>query len=309
MLHLIFFWIGYIENLKVIFINKTLIAERKLKLFTNLSYILIFVSWIFAGCEDKSTPAQDFLYPLQQGNQWEYQKTFSYINIEPDSIDISPDTVVVEAEVLGRENLPGIGETIPVLTHEKNNMQSPQGINYYTQSEKGLFIQAYLNAGGPIIFPKHLHLKPIVFKGRSYPNIETLTRILRAAIPINALNSDSAIVEDPAVQTLKYPLEVGTQWTYRDFFSPWKIDKRVIDKGSITTPAGSFDCYFILWQYDIDNSGVWDDDIEMVDYVSETGLVKRTLTLEGVFFTDPFGELLIQADVIDEYVLTAYAIK
>jgi hypothetical protein len=50
------------------------------------------------------------------------------------------------------------------------------------------------------------------------------------------------IYELPPVQALKYPLTIGEQWTYRQPYQPWHIDKKVVAKETITVPAGSFIC-------------------------------------------------------------------
>jgi len=170
--------------------------------------------------------------------------------------------------------------------------------------EDGLFIIAYQNAGGPIIFPKKSKYRTIVFKTHNFSSVYEMSYFIRQALPLKKFVSDSIIFEDPPVQTLKYPLIEGSQWTYRHDYDSWRIDKTVVGKREIHLELGLFHCYHIKWLYDMDNDALWDEDIWIDDFLSEEGLIKRKITILGVDIRIENGEYFGSCDFFDEFILT-----
>jgi hypothetical protein len=97
---------------------------------------------------------------------------------------------------------------------------------------------------------------------------------------------------------------VGSQWTYRSDYNPWRIDKTVIGRKTIYVDIGAFYCYHIKWLYDFNHDGRWDDDIWIDDYISDEGLIKREISFVDVIFTDESGNDVGSFDMIWEHTLT-----
>jgi hypothetical protein len=127
---------------------------------------------------------------------------------------------------------------------------------------------------------------------------------MERALPLNKILADTIIFEDPPVLTLKYPITIGSQWTYRYDYHPWRIDKRVVGREDIHLNIGTFNCYHIQWLYDFDHDGNWDEDIWIDDYICEKGMIKRTFSFIGVYYSDENGNVLGSFDMTQEYRLT-----
>jgi hypothetical protein len=141
------------------------------------------------------------------------------------------------------------------------------------------------------------------FKSFSFSNLLEMSQFFQNAIqPIKKNSSDSLYYEDPPIEILKYPLVVGSQWTYRNEFG-MRIDRIVIGKKKIELDLGSYECYQIRWLYDYDGDGVWDDDIWMDDYINEEGLIKRELTALDLSLMNPGGNISGTLDLYSEYTL------
>ncbi|MFQ6618789.1 MAG: hypothetical protein ACE5QV_08895, partial [Fidelibacterota bacterium] len=56
-----------------------------------------------------------------------------------------------------------------------------------------------------------------------------------------------------------------------------------------------FYCFKIQRLFDFDNDGEWDNDIELFDYISDKGLIKRYFFLKDLIVTnergDPIGKM------------------
>ena len=160
-----------------------------------------------------------------------------------------------------------------------------------------------------------LTLKPsnkgrIYFKGRYFNSVREITAFLENAIITEKVTSDSLEYENPPVRSLKYPIEIGSQWIYRNENNPWRIDKKVSDMEKVQVQAGIYTCYKILWLFDIDNNGEWDDDIVFFDYICSKGLIKRYISYKDLIWTgenspEPLGTF----DSSEEYLLTGVHLK
>jgi hypothetical protein len=174
--------------------------------------------------------------------------------------------------------------------------------------DAGLYYYGYKNAGGMGI-PLSSHGKRYRFKHLEFGSIQEIQSFMlsltKGISPDIYSRSDSTIYwEETPLQSLAYPLNIDVQWNFRPSSDPWKMDKKVIGKEKINLSLGDFDCYKIKWLYDIDENGVWDDDIYIYDYISASGLIRRILTTEDIAITDETGEVLGMIDVTQGYELT-----
>jgi hypothetical protein len=248
-----------------------------------------------------------FEYPLEIGNRWVYSTEIIWTNFEPDSMEDEidpPETSSALCEVIGKQILLDSVETVVLGTTEQTSRYQYVSHHFYRETEEGLFILAYQNAGSAIIHPKSENKKRIHFKNKQFESIHQLSNFMQQALPEQRIVSDSLIYEDPPVQTLKYPLEPGSQWTYRYDFAPWRIDKTVIGKTTLSLDIGVFECFHIKWLYDWDQNGVWDEDLSIDDYIGKEGLLKRTVTFLNVGYVDFSGNMIGTFDSFMYYTLT-----
>ena len=67
--------------------------------------------------------------------------------------------------------------------------------------------------------------------------------------------------------------------------------------------------YFeVNWLYEFDNDGAWAENIQLVDLISDKGLVKRTLELKDIVITssstpDPIGLVDAKEELVVTWVL------
>ena len=115
------------------------------------------------------------------------------------------------------------------------------------------------------------------------------------------------IIEPSPLQSIKYPLSKQvSEWIYRKRGNPILIAKRYVGKETITISSGEYDCYKLQWLYDLDNNNVWDENIEFFDYISEKGLIKRSILFKDIRITtpnNPDGSAGYH-DMIEESILT-----
>lgn len=273
-------------------------------------YILPALLLFLLSCQQSTQSTEDVFYPLKVGNSWDYSRTITRTQTsgEPGALDsldqIAP--TVVHVSVDKKVTLSGeLVDTYCIKTREDNN--SFYSENYYLNNSDGLYNVAYSNAGsGPLAFPKNTQKPLLKFRGKTYSSIGQLVNDYHIdQSTFYRVTSDSLIFEDPLVQNLIYPLKVGAQWAYRES-TPWPMAKRVEAKSFYSVPAGSFDCFEIKLLYDADGNGIWDNDIYILDYIADAGLVQREIHILGLKLSDSSGNELATLDYFEKMVLTAY---
>jgi len=253
-----------------------------------------------------------FFYPLTIGNRWEYAGEMYFINFRPDSLkryigaDTIPETSVVE--ITGLETL--LDTIVTHVFHETLTLRDDtfHTDTYFGETEEGLYYYAYSSPPYTKVTP--LKIKPngyFYFKGRRFNTVQEIFSLIKEGVEAFAKRSNGIIYENPPLKSLQYPLEVGSQWTYREPGNPLHMDKRISVRQNISVPAGDFDCFEIQWLYDIDEDGQWDDDIELFDYMSTTGLIKRSITIRDLIYID--YEVGGMVDWSEEFVLTGYQVE
>ena len=91
--------------------------------------------------------------------------------------------------------------------------------------------------------------------------------------------NDDDIFWDGPVHYIKFPLEMGSSWHYRQLNNPWRMDRLVVDDDFIIDNGDEiFSTYKIEMLYDKDNDMIWDNDSpEYITYHSEVGMVMQTV--------------------------------
>jgi len=272
--------------------------------------LLMVILMRSSGCDNTTESTLDsFTYPLTIGNTWKYERQFKTVHVSPDSLkgqlDFA-DTSVVDVAITQTVDLAGNDNTIEMMGLETADHGTFRGYYYYVENSDGLFQTGY-SGGGPVVMPKHKAIKEIRLAGLSFSSLsELLNALTKGAVLIHA-KQDSVYLENPPVKALGYPLNEGKSWTYRSM--PWRMDKEITGNETIETDAGSFQCFKIRWLYDMDENGSWDENISIIDHISEEGLVKRTMGISDITYTNENGEVIGVMDYLEEFTLLEYGLK
>ena len=254
----------------------------------------------------KSEDCSVMLYPTQVGNHWEYERIFTYAELNSDPTAENPCVLGTKRGTV-HMNIAKV-ETFDdsvVTYHFLETLIMDEGTyiddSYYINDTNGLYLYAYRNVGWAI--PKRAPLSGILFDDRIFSDAREITRYLTKTYPATHSKSDSITFEDPPVLSLSYPYIKGKQWIYRSSQNPWRIDKKVLLPEVIEVPAGKFSCVKIQWLYDRDENGQWDSDIYFCDYLCEQGLVKRSILFKNLKLLGQDGEIICSTDNKDEFSL------
>ena len=260
--------------------------KYKLNIFLSLAAI------IFLSCIGEPTPLQEsqtfIQYPLNIGNSWEYQRLVMFYNFRPDSLhNTFRDTLDfsrIKTTIPGEKDLLGMINTF--ILREESIISPGVGIAgeaYYTQDKNGLFLHAQLGISNAL--PKKGHPR-FRFFGLNFRDIDQLLTQMHIAQPASgSAVMDSLYYYSPPLKVLSYPLQQGKSWLYRTGnFSP--ITKQIGKRELIRLPAGNFTADVVHLFYDFDNDGIWDPEIDIRDYYSAQGLIKRSIKLSDIVVTD-----------------------
>ena len=278
---------------------------RRYKWITLLSVILL----IIIGCEDEQTDQKEkYIFPLSIGNRWEYRRDYiHYICSDSIQSDTYVDTIsgIDSCSVIVLQNtilLDSI-KTVQLIEQSWDDSSIYVGLFFYQERDTGLFQIAYQNPN-LLTLPKYSN--SLYFYGE--PLIpDYLKRFFFKEISQIKKTSENGKLhfEDPPVFVLKYPLEIGNYWTYRQEDQPFRIDKEVIQDTLITVPAGTFNCYQIRWIYDYAEP-FKNLTIHFYDFIADEGLILRKIYIEAV--THIYDELRY-SKLNDEYKLMDYEIR
>jgi len=280
------------------------------------STLIIFMVILFPSCfgETNPTEVQEELtqYPLSVGNIWQYEQEGKYINIRPDSlIGHLPGTILKNSTIVSiprRQTLLGTIETY-VIREEFfwGGSLELSGEHYYDNQSDGFYLHAY--KGLITILPKNSPLS-LGFKNKAYQGINEILMEFDISwrYPTNSA-ADSIIMEIPPLMILPYPLEIGQSWIYREEANQLKIVKKVVTSETINISAGQFTVKVVQWFYDLNNNGIWDEDIIILDYYSSIGLVKRSITFKNMELYNQYNQLMGYVDYSEISELQSYTVK
>lgn len=283
---------------------------RNRNIICSLSIIILSL----ISCNNENESKDDYIYPLSIGNNWEYVREMN-MYFYSDSNSVIPEyedtlnlTFDLSATITDEVTLNDTLETIEMSVFESDSENTYMGKYYYKNNNDGLFMCAYKSPGS-IIYPKKTAGNTVLFKGMEFDNYYQLSDFIQHLTPNHKILSDSLHFEEPPVKTLQYPLKVGDQWTYRQDDNPWRMDRKVINRKDVELSIGTFDCYEVKFLFDLDHNGEWDEDIWIIDYISNEGLIQRTVTILGIEEGGPEGPTGRLIDSFDRYILTDFDVK
>ncbi|MDP2208193.1 MAG: hypothetical protein Q8K98_05375 [Bacteroidota bacterium] len=272
-----------------------------------LSVFIISILW---SCSD-SPYGLDTMYnsPLREGNVWEYENKVEFSNFRPltpgQTFEERVDTYTGRVESRGIHIFNNGVETYSLLSYEGIENRLRPSFSYYIKTPEALYLYGY--SGGSLLAPKTNSSTKLIFHGKTFYNFQSLIDFIEQKVNHY---SDSVYIENPTPKVYQYPLQVGIKWTFRDYGKPFLIEKEVIDKEVIRTPAGNFNAYVIRWYYDMDMNQIYDPDIIVTEYLHAVGLVKRVFTIKDIMITtseSPEGMGYI--DLTQNIVLTSVKIN
>lgn len=272
-------------------------------------FVLVITGLTVNSClKDKGE--EQFVFPLQTGNSWDYIHTQKYTKANSDSASVlmpNADSTTVHMFIAGTKSFGDSALTYELRSLEQTEFAYHKGLTYYRQLKTGLYSFAYKVGAGGGILPKKNRPRTVRFQGKNYSSVHALSDAIFNQRVYAKTSSDSVIIQNPAPLVYKYPFKTGGHWTFienEDFM----IAKIVSRKEVLELESGIFSCYKIDWLYDWDDNGEWDDDISLSDYVSKEGLVRRVLILRGMKFTDQQGQEIETVDFFNDYTLSKFDI-
>ncbi len=261
--------------------------------------ILLFAFLVIASCKEESNPITGdndlFVYPLEIGNKWEYNRHFATFNFRSvDSLDYPryDDSVhyysKIVIEIVRKETIQNNIETFVMRSVETGSaMQSLWSEHYYRNNNDGLYLYGYqLYAGGGNGLPKRSNSNRIIFNGVVFNSVSEITQSLDLVLPkVYSVYSDSINYENPPLKVISYPLNIDKEWRFRPPNQPFAISKRVIGKELVEYKAQQIQCYKVEWLYDINGDQEWDENISVTDFIADKGLIKRTIFVKDLIRT------------------------
>jgi hypothetical protein len=253
----------------------------------------------------KSPTRGSVTFPLEIGNTWTYDAKFYLHNFDPPELGGSwyADTVsAISVSSVSRSVT--IADSIMGFVVDRQRTEgsvTSEGTLLLANLRSGLYTYAY---GGysddspPKVSPRQVAFE---FHGMKFDNFGAFVRTLTGEeSPRPTTASDGLEWEDPPYVNLAYPLRKGQTWTSRT--EPFTVSREVMRRVDVTTPAGTFDCFEIIYRWSFDDA--WDVDLSGGDYVSRAGYVKRVFDFHGIVITDYEMDTLGTCDGHEEYVLT-----
>jgi hypothetical protein len=304
-------------------------AGKITKFCQGISPLAVFLFCI--SCNKPTAPiSEDFSYPLGIGDKWEYGHTLTVTNYRVpvnDSVFVSKDTVIPSDSSRNYVSVvQADSTTLPVATLvvrdsavTPGDTQYSVGRSWYRNAADGLYKCAIDFPGGPQASPKAAAGAKALFrfKGRLFLSLREISDLVTNGLSAGSTKRLAAVagatVLDPPRLSYRYPYKAGTMWDFNNSTDSILIAKQYLGKESITTPAGTFECYKVEWFWDSNHDGVWDADQEGYDWISPNhGLVKRQFLYRDMEETSLVNNntlvVVAKFDWVDEYTLTSVRI-
>ncbi len=246
--------------------------------------------------------SRDFQYPLEKKRTWSYDGRLSMTE-PPYQISRSSHVSSIGAVKLSN------GE-VAVQLHEviEESGHVSTSDSYYLNKADGCYTLGY--SGLSSTLPKVAGTGTTYrFHGRDFSSIEALIAYLVPAEVLSpAKGTDSIILFEKPRKVIPYPPKIGEKWNYTPNDDPFLIDKMITAIGPVTVPAGTFEALEILWSYDLDADGVYDNDIRVIDEISREGLLHRRIEVLNIEKYDRSGRHISTLSSLEEWKLTSFSV-
>lgn len=259
-------------------------------------------------------------YPLQIGNQWSYARTtrsFNFRPLAPEAVDPHINfTTYYDLDISGERtmprqpSMPGDSVIVKEIRQRETGWEGTMTIGhvYFRQESDGLYMYGYDGNAMGMPRPPARDTIRYVFGERSFTSLDDLLMWISEAPGQDHL--DSIRPEYPPLQSLRYPLSYGDHWTFRPARQPWRIDKETgpMIKGSVAGQQVRY--HEVRWLYDINGDGTWDNDIWIVDQISNKGMIGRTIEMRDIIMTSANSpDVIAKFDITDHFMLTELNVR
>ena len=263
---------------------------------------LILSLFIFSCDDEEKIIVEDYTFPINTGNMWIYEG--SIINqlydssLSPhNSVIILKDTIMVDSLLSSVGDFSNNIYIFKTTGVQDGTPYNEHTYNYFSNEKHGLLHHGYQNAGAT----------SAIHPGSAAPNLKIKFKIKDEIFSfselINIINYGSADLdliqwESGPLISIKYPVVLNDQWTYRNYDSPAGMYKKVIQKDN--------DEFTIETFYDIDGDLLLDNNIQLIQTYNATGMLTRTAILDSVMTMNENGDSLGYSRFTTTHNLTDY---
>jgi hypothetical protein len=232
---------------------------------------------MLTGCSKSvDSKSKTFTYPLALGNQWTYSTVLTWEHGDPIRVDTlfgNSDTMTLTVDQLDTIR-PGV---LSYTIHGVDARYMPDEIPEFTYLNlpEGLYLLSWkrVMSDAEAMMPRRVPYTPdSISSNPPLAGFLDMPRLAAAlANPAGLTVCQGDVPADTLPLVLAYPQHSGMVWTYRDSTDarPDRIEKVIEGQETITTPAGTFDCWRIRFIYTPPR------DFDLIDYVSPEGLIRR----------------------------------
>ena len=234
-----------------------------------------------AGCSESTGPKpQPFIYPLEVGTRWIYD----HVTITDYHGDKPSDTTrgVVTVTVDAIDTLATLGPSARVHSDYIDLSGEWEGVHYYQNREDGLHWVAACGTNDEALPKRRLRGSDLASWRHGLPRMTPAEAL--GPPDICEREGMHTLEDEPLV--LQYPLHIGDRWLFRDPEVTGIEILRVVERWEkVRADAGTFWCYRVRWDYPSEPH------LDVIDHVSQSGLIRRSITLRDAIFSDPGYEL------------------
>jgi hypothetical protein len=221
--------------------------------------LLALAALALAGCDSADDP--DFAQLLPEDARYTWSLTSRIV--ESDSLLFSNGGEVTVRAVSRDASVPGYRGLTELETATST---SESRVWYELTAERLRQVAAVVPVSTPPATPRMAEAAADVY------GLPRIVADLIASRRLARSGSDSLVVRDDPRVVYELPLEVGSSWV--SFTEPFGSTREVVGREAVTVAAGTFDCFVIRTEIDVDYEA-----FEWLDYVSPAhGLVLRTMT-------------------------------
>lgn len=243
--------------------------------------------------------SSNYRFPMALGNRWEYQR-----NMIEGGVDLPPDTgysehyggsYAMEVSWVHRDSNGRL--TYTIHRDQFAGDVGSSGWSRYVEGANGLYLLS--ESGDAHDFSLMPGRIDIGEPGKS-----------REGLALWALSPYEPPPPPGIIATvLPYPLCSTGSWVYREIPQlSMTIQKEVVGRSMVTTPAGSFDCSVVKWRfYDSDGTEIMTEN-DIRDFYSDVGMVKRSFELHMIGWQ--YGSIWpLPRTYVWEFVLKEYSLN
>lgn len=257
----------------------------------KINTIILCTIFLIYSCkkENQEDTQNTIIFPLELGNSWTYKVTHSFTNCTDTNGNSLNDTTLQYVLFTEFDTILTIDSIITNALQSCCSFSNRTSCSYsYPHNDsEGLKIS---NPGYQFGYAWLLFFP--TFESNYY--FGDISRSLNKKVFTNA-NDDRDLI-------LKYPLEVGNKWDIK-LHNENILTKEVINFENINISEKDYKCFKIKYTYSNNPT------VEIYDYISSIGLVKRETFRKNVSIINSLYQLIGYADLYENRELTDYNIE